>query len=111
VSAAIGTETLTHGPGFGIDMSDSPVDPEEVRHVADLARVDLDDEELAEFSEQFADILDYFEALDEVPEVDREADLVNVMRPDEEREGLSQDEALQNAEETEDGYFKGPNVS
>jgi aspartyl-tRNA(Asn)/glutamyl-tRNA(Gln) amidotransferase subunit C len=33
------------------------------------------------------------------------------MRPDEVREGLSQEEALRNASETEDGYFKGPRVS
>ena len=92
-------------------MSDSPVDPEEVRHVADLARVDLADDEVAEFTEQFADILDYFEALDEVPEVDAEPELVNVMRSDEVRDGLSQEEALSNAPETEDGFFKGPTVS
>ena len=92
-------------------MSDTPVDAEEVRHVAELARVNLDDEEVDEFAAQFADILDYFDALDEVPEVDAEADLVNVMRPDVERECLSQEEALANAPETEDGYFKGPRVS
>jgi len=92
-------------------MSDSPVDPEEVQHVADLARVDLEEEELAVFTEQFADILAYFDALDEVPEVDPEADLLNVMRPDEVRDGLTQAEALQNAPETEDGFFKGPSVS
>jgi len=92
-------------------MSDSPVDPEEVRHVADLARVDLADEEVAEFTEQFADILDYFEALDEVPEVESEPELVNVMRPDDVEDGLTQDEALRNAPETEDGFFKGPSVS
>jgi aspartyl-tRNA(Asn)/glutamyl-tRNA(Gln) amidotransferase subunit C len=33
------------------------------------------------------------------------------MRPDEEREGLSQPEALRNAPETENGHFKGPRVS
>jgi aspartyl-tRNA(Asn)/glutamyl-tRNA(Gln) amidotransferase subunit C len=92
-------------------MSDTPVDPEEVRHVASLARVDLDDEAADEFAEQFADILEYFETLDEVPEVEAEPDLVNVMREDEVHDGLSQEEALRNAEETEDGYFKGPNVS
>ncbi|WP_323192360.1 Asp-tRNA(Asn)/Glu-tRNA(Gln) amidotransferase subunit GatC [Halostella sp. PRR32] len=92
-------------------MSDTPVDPDEVRHVADLARVDVDDDDVDRFTEQFADILDYFETLDEVPEVERDADLVNIMRPDEVRESLSQEEALANAEETEDGYFKGPNVS
>ena len=92
-------------------MSDAAVDAEEVRHVAGLARVDLDDEEVARFTEQFADILAAFDSLDEVPEVDREADLVNVMRADEARECLPQDEALRNAPETEDGYFKGPRVS
>jgi aspartyl-tRNA(Asn)/glutamyl-tRNA(Gln) amidotransferase subunit C len=92
-------------------MSETPVDADEVRHVADLARIDLDDEAVDQFAVQFADILSYFDALDDVPEVDPEADLVNVMRDDEVRDGLTQAEALTNAPETEDGYFKGPNVS
>ena len=92
-------------------MSDSPVDSEDVRHVAELARVDLADEEVAEFVDQFADILAYFDALDEVPAVEADEDLVNVMRPDEVREGLTQEEALQNAPESEAGQFKGPRVS
>jgi len=92
-------------------MTDTAVDPEEVRHVAELARVDLDEDEVATFAEQFGDILDHFETLEEVPEVESEPDLVNVMRPDEVRESLSQDEALRNAAESEDGKFKGPNVS
>jgi len=82
----------------------------EVRNVASLARVDLDDEEVELFAEQLTDILEYFDALDDVPEVDSEAELDNVMRADEVREGLSQAEALRNAPETEDGYFKGPRV-
>ncbi|SDE71749.1 Asp-tRNA(Asn)/Glu-tRNA(Gln) amidotransferase subunit GatC [Halorientalis regularis] len=92
-------------------MSDSAVEPEDVRHVASLARVDLDDEEVDRFVEQFADILDYFETLDEVPEVDSETDLANVMRADEVRDSLDQDEALRNAPESEAGFFKGPKVS
>ncbi len=92
-------------------MSETPVDAAEVEHVAELARVDLDDEEVDAFAAQFAEILEYFDALDEVPEVDAEADLVNVMRADEVEESLDQAEALQNAEETEDGFFKGPRVS
>ena len=87
------------------------VDPEEVRHVADLARVDLDDEQVERFTEQFADVLDYFDSLDEVPEIEADPDLVNVMRADEVEGSLSQEEALSNAPETEDGYFKGPRVS
>jgi aspartyl-tRNA(Asn)/glutamyl-tRNA(Gln) amidotransferase subunit C len=94
-------------------MSDDEpaVTGEEVRKVADLARVDLTDEEVEQFAEQFEDVLADFETLDEVPEVESEPDLVNVMRADEVEEGLSQAEALRNASETEDGYFKGPRVS
>ena len=87
------------------------VDDEEVRHVASLARVDLEEAEVERFADQFADILEYFEALEEVPDVDADAELANVMRPDEVREGLTQEEALRNAPETEDGYFVGPRVS
>ena len=92
-------------------MSQSRVDADEVRHVAELARVNLDDDEVDAFATQFADILEYFDPLDVVPEVERESDLANVMRPDEVHEGLSQEEALANAAETEDGFFKGPRVS
>ena len=92
-------------------MTESAVDEEEVRHVAALARLGLDDDEAAEFAGQFADILEYFDALDEVPEVESEPALTNVLRADEVRDGLTQAEALQNAPETEDGRFKGPRVS
>ena len=89
----------------------SAVDAEEVRHVAELARVRLADDEVDAFAAQFGDILEYFEALDEVPATEREEELVNVMRPDEIEESLSQEAALANAEETEDGFFVGPKVS
>jgi len=92
-------------------MSDQRVEAADVQHVAELARVDLADEDVDRFVEQFADILAYFESLDDVPEVEREAELTNVMRPDETRECLTRAEALANAPESEDGYFKGPNVS
>jgi len=87
------------------------VDPEEVRHVADLARIHLDDEEVERFADQFADVLDYFDALEEVPETEAAPELENVFRPDEVREGLTQEEALANAPESEAGLFKGPKVS
>ena len=91
-------------------MSNGSVDPDEVRHVADLARVDLADEDIETFAEQFGDVLGYFDALDEVPEVEADPDLANVLRTDEVRDGLTQEEALRNAPDTEDGYFEGPPV-
>ena len=93
------------------DVDAPTVDPEEVEHVAELARVRLDEAEVERFAEEFVEIHEYFEALDEVPEMDREEDLVNVMRADDVEESLTQAEALENAEETEDGFFTGPKVS
>jgi len=106
-----GTETLTPGTPLTPGMSDPAVDPEEVRHVAELARVDLDEEEVERYAEQFADILGYFETLEEVPDVEADPELVNVLRPDEVRESLSREDALANAAETEAGRFRGPDVS
>ena len=37
--------------------------PEEVRHIAHLARLGLTDEDVEKFSHQLSDILDYFERL------------------------------------------------
>jgi len=104
-------ETGDGGETAAADDTAAAVDPEEVRHVADLARIDLDDDEVERFTDRFAEVLGYFETLEEVPEVESEPSLTNVMRPDEVHESLSQEESLRNASETEDGYFKGPKVS
>lgn len=92
------------------------IDKEDVEHVAWLARLDLEEEEMERFTGQFADILEYFEVLDDVPD-DVEPTyhvlgLQNVFREDRaDRERmLTQEEALENAEEKEDGYFKGPRI-
>jgi len=104
--------TDTSESGDDDEATDAPVvDAEAVEHVAELARVRLDADETAAFTAQFTSILESFEALDAVPETDREEPLINVMRPDEVETGLTQDEALENATETEDGFFKGPKVS
>ena len=92
-------------------MSDQRVDPETVREKAALARLDLEDEEVEQYAAQCAEILASFETLDEVPEVEAEPDLVNVMRSDEIGDCLDREAALANAAEIEDGHFKGPNVS
>ena len=92
-------------------MSESVVDEEDVRHVATLARVELTEEDVARFKSEFAEILDYFERLDDVPDIavaDRDK---NVLREDTVTRSLSQERALENADETEDGFFKGPSVS
>lgn len=87
------------------------VNSEDVRKIAKLADVGIDDRELDEFTAQCSEILTYFEKLDTLPQgtgVDR--GLVNIFREDEVTPSLPQEEALQNAAETENGYFKAPRV-
>lgn len=92
-------------------MNEPSVSAEEVRHAARLARVDLDDEEVESFREEFAEILAYFDRLEAVPDRDRDEADENVLRSDVIEESLPVEEALRNAADTEDGYFKGPPVS
>ncbi|MDY6764643.1 MAG: Asp-tRNA(Asn)/Glu-tRNA(Gln) amidotransferase subunit GatC [Halobacteria archaeon] len=85
---------------------------EDVEHIADLARVRLEEGEKESFVDEFNEILNYFDKLDEIPdEVEASDDLENVMRADEVEDSLSREEVLGNAPETEDGYIKGPKVS
>lgn len=86
------------------------VETETIEHIADLARIDLSEAEQTALAADFADILEYFETLEAVPETESEPELVNVMRDDEIQGSLDQAAALRNAPETEDGYIKGPPV-
>ena len=87
------------------------VTADDVRKIARLADVGLDVNELEEFTTQCSKILTYFEMLDALPQgsgVDR--GLVNIFREDIITPSLSQEEALANAPDTENGYFKAPRV-
>lgn len=84
---------------------------EDVKKVALLARLKLSDEELAKMQEQLSSILDYMQVLQEVdvtdvPPTAQVTDVVNIVRPDEVRPSLSVEEALANAPDRENGYFK-----
>lgn len=91
-------------------MDEPVVDTATVRHVAELAYVEIDDEDIDRYADQFEEILSWFEALETVPEVEDSDELTNVLRPDEIASSLEREEALANAGEREDGYFKGPPV-
>lgn len=86
-----------------------------VEHVARLARLDLSDDEIERMQVELALILEHAERiqeldLDGVEATSHAIKLTNVLRPDEERPCLSQDEVLANAPETEDGRFKVPRI-
>lgn len=83
----------------------------DVQHIAHLARLDLADDEIAQYRQQLSDILDYFESLQQVDTsvVSPTATVLplrNVMRGDEIRPGLETEDALANAPDQADGYFK-----
>ena len=84
---------------------------QEVNHIAGLADVGINTEELARFTHQFNAILDYFDILDRVSgDTAVTCDRYNVMREDEIEPSLPQDEVLRNAGAQEDGFIKAPRV-
>lgn len=88
---------------------------EEVKHIAELARLQLTDEEMARYAEQLSDILDYAARLQSIDTsgispTERVSSTGNVLRKDEIRPGLSQQELLDNAPETEKGQFRVPPI-
>ena len=93
----------------------SPLDETAVRHVAHLARLKITDEEAVRYAGQLSSVLSYMEQLNEldtkdVPPTAHPLPLGNVLRPDEVRECLSQDQALHNAPQQQDGFFRVPKV-
>ncbi len=74
----------------------------DVRYVANLARIDLSDAEIAQFQSQLCRVLEYVEQLNQVDvsQVEPTAhanDITNVFRIDEPKPGLEKVAALQNA--------------
>ena len=84
---------------------------QEVNHIAELADVSINTEELVPFTHQFNAILDYFDILDRVSgDTAVTRDLYNVMREDVVEPSLPQEEVLRNAAAQEDGFIKAPRV-
>lgn len=83
----------------------------DVRHVAELAKLELTEAEVTLFASQLAAVLDYAAQLQEVdttgvPPTATVLPLRNVMRADEVRSSLPASLALANAPEQRDGYFR-----
>ncbi len=93
----------------------APLNTKDVLHVANLARLEFNDEETQHFAEQLARILDYIGKLEEldtadVPPTSHIHPLHNVVKPDVVRASLSREQVLENAPEEESGYFGVPRV-
>jgi len=91
------------------------VNVEQVKDVAENARINIEDDEAEGFAEEFEDILEIFDKLDEIDTEEVEPafhpiDVEPETRPDEPGETLDKEEVFQNTDNEEDGYFKGPSA-
>ncbi|RLJ01354.1 MAG: Asp-tRNA(Asn)/Glu-tRNA(Gln) amidotransferase GatCAB subunit C [Candidatus Aenigmatarchaeota archaeon] len=91
------------------------MDEKKVREVARLARLELSDEEVERFAADLESILEAFKELDNVDTDGLEPSfhpvkIEDVFREDTPEKPLSQEEALSNSPNTEDGFFKGPRI-
>jgi aspartyl-tRNA(Asn)/glutamyl-tRNA(Gln) amidotransferase subunit C len=85
----------------------------DIAHVARLARLDLSEDELEGYKTQLADILDHaarVQSLEGDPHVESAHPLgfENAFRDDVIRPSLDRDEVLEQAPESEDGFFVAP---
>ena len=88
---------------------------DQVRHVAQLARIGLQPGDEDFYAEQLSGILG---AIDRLQEVDTESipptaqvvEVTNPLRDDEPRPGLTQQEALANAPAPINGFFRVPSI-
>jgi aspartyl-tRNA(Asn)/glutamyl-tRNA(Gln) amidotransferase subunit C len=88
---------------------------DEVAHLARLARIELTDDELDHLAPQLEVILESVArvgevAADDIPPTSHALPITNVVRPDERRPGLTQEEALSGAPSAEDGRFRVPRI-
>ena len=88
---------------------------EEVMHVANLARLDMDEASIDKFADQIGTILEYVDVLNRVDTqgvtpTSHAISLTNVFREDQEKKTLERDQALANAPQKEDGNFVVPKV-
>ena len=90
------------------------IDDGVVRHVANLSKIEVDDDEIQEFKRDFERIIEFFNRLDEIdPDVEPTYNVIplkNIMREDEPKKPLDREKVLANARFKEEGYFKGPRV-
>jgi aspartyl-tRNA(Asn)/glutamyl-tRNA(Gln) amidotransferase subunit C len=88
---------------------------EQVEYVAKLARLAISEEETAVFAKQLSSILTYVETLNRVDtsQVEPTSHVIpmqNVLREDVVKPPLSQDAALANAPDADNGCFRVPKI-
>jgi aspartyl-tRNA(Asn)/glutamyl-tRNA(Gln) amidotransferase subunit C len=96
-------------------MPDAKISLDDVRHVAKLSRLALDEAHLTRLTGQLENILGYIAKIgqvkmDAVEPMAHALPLHNVLREDVVEPGLPLDKVLQNAPDTDPPFFKVPKV-
>lgn len=96
-------------------MNKSMINKEVVEHVADLASLELDEEEKNRMTAQLNSIIDYVAVLQSIDTSGIEATFQvlpvnNVFREDESASSLAVEEVLLNSPDREDNLFKMPKI-
>jgi aspartyl-tRNA(Asn)/glutamyl-tRNA(Gln) amidotransferase subunit C len=91
------------------------IEKDKIKYVANLARMSLSQKEEELFSMQLNDILSYVEKISEIDTsgiepTNHAVDVGNVFRDDKPRKSLSNAEALSNAPDKKDSFFKVPKI-
>ena len=88
---------------------------DDVQHVATLARLEFNEEDIEQFAHQLVRILDYIGKLNEldttdVPPTSHPLPLRNVVKADVAKSSYDRDVVLEGAPRAEEGYFEVPKV-
>ena len=91
------------------------ISSDEVKKVAQLARIELNDNEIKQHAEQLEKILGYIKQLEKInteniPCTTRAIEVVNVLRKDEKKEYENSEELLDLAPSRENKFFKVPKI-
>ena len=91
------------------------ISSDEVKKVAKLARLELDQSEIKQHAEQLEKILDYIKQLERInteniPCTTRAIEVVNVLRKDEKKDYENSTKLLDLAPSREDQFFKVPKI-
>ena len=92
-------------------MPETTLSAEDVRAIADLARLELSEADVVVYQQQLSDILDYFQKLQELDtsHIDPTSSvlpLTNVMRADEAGSALPLDDVVANAPDSDGQQFR-----
>jgi len=91
------------------------ISDKDVKYVASLSRIDIEDKDAKKFTKELESILSYIKKLEKldvsnISPTSHVLSIKNVFREDKIKDSLGQKKALQISRETEKGAFKVPKV-